>query len=268
MKTTTFLGDLSGTDLRDDAAHAYTWPGPDGRPWAYTSVTHIIGHLAAPELQRWYARMERDRCRERLAALKKGEIAPHELWREFDEKTEWAPAAEAYRDDRAGTGSGTHKEVARYVCCRVGGEQFDHVDTRDGVVCRVRSFGRWFEEEKPEFFCVEAPVFSRDHGYAGTQDAIATIDGKPLVLDYKISQRTRKNHALQLAAYRNADFIGLRNGDEHPQPHTVGGAVLLIHPDRCKLYPWPCGPEEFKAFRGLQAAQEWQRSARIPQEAL
>ncbi len=62
-----------------------------------------------------------------------------------------------------------------------------------------------FENEiatKPEF--VERRILNKDHRYAGTIDALATIDGKFGVLDIKTSQSIYRDYNLQTAAYMDA----------------------------------------------------------------
>ncbi|HTY39573.1 MAG TPA: hypothetical protein VMC43_00575 [Candidatus Paceibacterota bacterium] len=55
---------------------------------------------------------------------------------------------------------------------------------------------------KPEF--VERRIVNREHRYAGTIDALATIDGKFGVLDIKTSQAIYRDYNLQTAAYMDA----------------------------------------------------------------
>lgn len=55
---------------------------------------------------------------------------------------------------------------------------------------------------------VEATVYSEKHGYAGTTDLIASLaDGLTYDIDFKTSKGVYPENGLQLAAYRNADFI-------------------------------------------------------------
>lgn len=266
--STRFLGNLTGTQLRD-AGGVYTWPAPNGTTDRYLSVTRILDSLSKKELLRWYAAQERERICGRVAAVKAGQITGRDLVAEFDPKAEWTPAAELYRDSRASIGSSVHDQVCRYVVARDSGLPFYMDDLPEDIRPYLRSYHCWFEEAKPDYMFVEGPVFSRDFGYAGTCDGIAQIGGKLCVIDYKISARTNRDHALQLAAYRHADFIGIRNSfEEIDLPATSGGRLLLIHPDRCKLYDLPCGDAEFQAFRAAQTITEWQRAVRLPEESL
>jgi hypothetical protein len=51
---------------------------------------------------------------------------------------------------------------------------------------------------------VERRIVNRDHRYAGTVDAIATIDGKLGVLDIKTSASIYRDYCLQTSAYMDA----------------------------------------------------------------
>lgn len=71
---------------------------------------------------------------------------------------------------------------------------------------------------RPAPVLVEAVVGSRTHGYCGTVDLIADLpDGRRALLDYKTSgSGIYPETALQLAAYRWADFVIDKTGAEFP----------------------------------------------------
>ena len=82
----------------------------------------------------------------------------------------------------------------------------------------VRQYQRFLEEFQPEFLLAEAPVYNTTIGYAGTLDAVANIQGSPVVADIKTtphgpnSGRSRPPYpevALQLTLYRRAELVGL-----------------------------------------------------------
>lgn len=65
---------------------------------------------------------------------------------------------------------------------------------------------------------VEAVVASRTHQYCGTVDLIADLpDGRRALMDYKTTKSgIWPEAALQLAAYRHAEFTVTNDGDEYP----------------------------------------------------
>lgn len=73
------------------------------------------------------------------------------------------------------------------------------------------SFQKWFESVKPKVLATEQIVYSREHGYAGTFDALLEIDGKIVLCDVKTSNASRTSptgiypeYFLQLGAYSKA----------------------------------------------------------------
>jgi hypothetical protein len=73
----------------------------------------------------------------------------------------------------------------------------------------VKSFIDWRNEVKPEIIATETTIFSEIHGYAGTVDCVARINGIPCVIDFKTSKNVWKEYELQVSAYRMA----LENGE-------------------------------------------------------
>jgi hypothetical protein len=97
--------------------------------------------------------------------------------------------------------------------------------------------------------------------YAGTLDAILHLPkhvdlfgNGHVVVDYKTSAKgPYPEVALQLAAYRNADFAVLADGTKVDIPEITGGAVLsIVPPDPCKLIEVDCGPGVFDVFLAIQ----------------
>ena len=101
---------------------------------------------------------------------------------------------------------------------------------------------------------------------AGSCDALVEIHGTRLMLDYKTSKAVYSDYGLQLAAYRNMEFIGLPDGSELPVPETDAGAVLHIREGKCVLYEVPSGPAEWEAFQACALLRRWDRSGVKPKE--
>ena len=62
----------------------------------------------------------------------------------------------------------------------------------------------WEKHTKLDVRFSEVPVCHEEMGYGGTLDAIAEIDGKICLLDFKCSNGTYLEHVVQLAAYWKA----------------------------------------------------------------
>lgn len=122
------------------------------------------------------------------------------------------------------------------------------------IAGRMRNFERFLADWHPIFEMAEASVYSTRYNYAGTLDAIARLpmpsplepallgwgeSAQPRILiDYKSSERgVYPEVALQLAAYRYADFIGLADGSEAPIPPVDGAAALQITDETYHFVP-------------------------------
>lgn len=129
------------------------------------------------------------------------------------------------------------------------------------VAGRMQCFTQWLEKYKPEFLAVEASVYNRTEQYAGTLDAIVRINGQVLLVDYKTSRTGIYGEvALQLAAYRHAEFIGLPDGSEAPMPESDGAAALWIVDgdlrDEC-FVGVDTGPQVFSSFLYCREMFRW-----------
>jgi hypothetical protein len=128
----------------------------------------------------------------------------------------------AHRDRAADIGSYVHAAAEAYVL----GKPFP--PWPPVVKPRMDAFVRFLGEYRPAFEATEASVYNRTEHYAGTLDAIATIEGRRLLFDHKTGKAVYPEVSLQLAAYRHAEFIGMPDGSEAPMPGVDGAAVLHL----------------------------------------
>src|SRR5690606_34277239 len=120
----------------------------------------------------------------------------------------------------------------------------------------VDHFREFLDVADPDFLFMEETVWSETHDYAGSFDAMATIranlavvGGKLLVIDNKTTRSgVHEEVALQLSAYRHADYILRPDGSRVPMPKIEGGAVLHLRPEAWQLVPVDCGPEVLELF--------------------
>jgi hypothetical protein len=68
----------------------------------------------------------------------------------------------------------------------------------------MQNFHDWVESREIEWLACEKKVYSRSWEYAGTIDALAKINGKLCVIDFKTSAKIYKEYYLQVSAYCNA----------------------------------------------------------------
>lgn len=124
------------------------------------------------------------------------------------------------------------------------------------------TFVQFLDDFRPEYVATEATVFNRTQAYAGTLDAVMRlrIGGQPLtvLVDYKSGNHVYPEVGLQLAAYRNAEFVGLADGvAEAPMPATDAGAVLHITPKAYRLRLVRVDDEIYRAFLHAREVFRW-----------
>ncbi len=218
----------------------------------FPSVTTILNALSKPALAGWAARETAKFAVENIdevaglarkdpgAAIQLCKSAP---WRG--------------RDAAANVGSAVHDLAESYSMGRPPPE------VPEELAGYVASYRQFVEDWRPKYLAVEVTVFSRlDTGYAGSLDFIAEIAGRTVLGDIKTTASgVYPETALQLAAYRHADFIGLRDGTEMPMPETRPTALVLhLRPEGYQLLPVPADEEVFGVFRALMKVWEWRKA--------
>lgn len=226
---------------------SYIWP-PTGEQFA--SVTTIQQALSKPALVYWSAK-----------SVAEGALAREAEWQAIREEQGDEAAVRFLkglpwdkRDKAADAGSAVHAAIESAVKST---EPPRWPKALDGF--RVQ-FDRFLAAYQPEWVTSEATVYSRTHGYAGTLDSIATIGGRTLLIDAKSGENIYDETAMQLAAYRYADWIDLGDARETPMPTVEGCAVLHLRPDRYQLVEIVADQAQFEAFVHLIAVHRWQQA--------
>jgi hypothetical protein len=169
-------------------------------------------------------------------------------------------ASYRHRDAKAALGTHVHKAIEAHTL----GKPFP--PWPPPVAARMKSFERFLAKYEPHYLATEASVFSRRYRYAGTLDAIFVITkgphkGREFIVDYKTGGKdVYPETALQLAAYRHADFIGLPDGSERAMYNPDDTACLWL-PDEetgeVKLVRVVTDEEVFKAFLHVREVYRW-----------
>ena len=115
--------------------------------------------------------------------------------------TDWAlnVGGEEYHrviDEALEIGNDTHQWIEDYI-------NFGHActDPSHHIFKPVKAFLKWTEEYKPKWIDAERKVYCDKHKYAGTVDAVAKINGRVCVIDFKTSKKIYKPYHLQISAY-------------------------------------------------------------------
>lgn len=190
-------------------------------------------------------------------------------------------------EEYALTGTKPPRDFVANLVRGAGGPQTD-IDAETNVVgLMLNQFDTWLQRFTPTYQAAEVTVYDPRYGYAGTLDAILTIDGVRLITDYKTSRESfdRQGNprgpypeqvAPQLAAYRYADTLAVRRAprrinkwgrryyllgpDEQatvPIPEVDTGLVIHITPEHCHAYPMRCDEPVRDAFLYLLEAFRW-----------
>lgn len=139
------------------------------------------------------------------------------------------------------------------------------VDVPDPLEGHVDAYLKFVTDWKPQELLTEVVVGNRKHRYMGTLDTIAhLVDNHVWVLDWKTGKSgIWSEAALQLAAYRNAEFYLDRDGQEQPMPATDRAGCVWLRADGYDLVPVNTGPETFRTFL---YAQQMARFADTPRD--
>lgn len=248
----------------------------DQRCW---SVTTIIGALDKPALVYWAA-----------AQTAEAAIDDLDIWQPMVEKgrrndaVRWLTGARFRTPD--GERSASELGTAVHAACEEYALSGNRPDVDDEVRPFLNQFDEWLNRFQPEYQATETTVYSPKYGYAGTCDAFLTIDGVPLIADYKTTKKAvdkRGNPttpypeaALQLAAYRYAEVAAIwrprryesfrrryyllsrQERDEAvPVPAVEGGVVIHITPEHCEAFPVRCDASVHDAFLYVLEAARW-----------
>lgn len=170
---------------------------------------------------------------------------------------DWLKALPGYkRDSAADLGTRVHilaEQIAN------GG----HPEMTDEEAPFVTAYRCFLDDYKPTFLRVEAMVCNLTHGYAGTLDFLAVIDGATTLGDIKTGSGAYAETAIQLSALANGEFLGWP-GDprKHPLPHIEQHVVLHLRPDLYpdtgyRLIPYKVTPDTFWRFLEAKGMWEW-----------
>ena len=129
-----------------------------------------------------------------------------------------------------------------------GGEE---VDVPEPLIGHVDAYLTFVRDWEPRELIVETPVYNRRFMYAGQLDLIAElIDGFIWLLDFKTAAKgIFPEDAIQLSAYRNAEFYLDADGVEQPLPQVDRVGAIWLRADGYDLHPVSAGEREFRLWR-------------------
>jgi hypothetical protein len=210
------------------------------------SVTTIIKNgIPKPALMPWAAKMAAEHADANWYRLSKTPPA--------ERVDEIKSAYKVYTEKTATLGTLVHKLIE----CWSTGQPYPEWDKE--VEKFVDQFINFMMTIRPEFIESEVTVWSRTHGYAGTADFIARINGNIVLGDVKTGRNLYPEVGLQLSALANADFIIREDGSEEDIPQIDRMAALHVRPRSWNLNYVAKTDECFEGFLAAKQVMEWQR---------
>lgn len=199
------------------ASHRYKLSGSKDFLISVTAVTDIIDK--SRQLMRWAVLLTVDYLMKFIEETPNFtvEMLKHEIveaGREYDKK----------REKAADIGTQVHAWVEKFITSAIAGETAPDMPEDENVLNGIAGFLTWGNKHNIQFHCTERLVYSREHNYSGLLDAIATIDGKKYVIDFKTSKGIYSSFRYQVAGYRNA------YEEENPADKIDGN--MIIHFDK------------------------------------
>ena len=174
-------------------------------------------------------------------------------------KKEWR----GVRDRAALRGTEVHNLAEKVV----HGEE---VEVPDHLAGHLEAYIQFLDDFQVVPVLVEKAVFSRSYKYAGTFDLVAEIDGIRWLLDIKTNASgVYAETALQLAAYRFADFYIEDDLSEHAMPEVERTGVIHVTASGYELVPVIANRDEFGTFcHAIQMANWMDDNKDLVQPAL
>lgn len=109
----------------------------------------------------------------------------------------------------------------------------------------------------------EMTVASLTHGYAGTLDLIIEMNGKRYLADIKTGSGVYASTALQLAAYRYAEYQVTDEGSlAEYRPEVEGAVVIHLKPMSYRVVEFRCDEPVFDVFLKAKELKEWDDSSK------
>lgn len=222
----------------------YDWAGE--RFWSVTTI--IGGGCPKPALLPWGIKMVAEGA---VEAVESGALVPM-VGQDRDAAVQFLKGLPyAKRDRAANLGTDVHAAIEAVQL----GKPMPPAPLP--IRPHMEQFARFVADYQPEFEMAEETVYNRSESYAGTLDAVVRIGGRTLILDVKTGKDIYPETAMQLAAYRHAEFRGLPDGDERPMPPVDGACALHLTADGYRLLDVEAGEDVFRAFLYCREVFRW-----------
>ncbi len=237
---------------RVDRGRYHTYQDGDGH--RIPGVTTILGGgIPKPNLINWAAN-----------ATAEGAV------NDWDNLTTLPPAARLkalqgirYETNNAAKNKGT--AIHGYAEKLVQGQQVTGIP--DELRPYTEAYVRFIDEWALDPILIEVVVVNYSHGWAGTLDLIAEIttpagERETWLLDIKTGEKgIFPETALQLAAYRNAEFFVDNDGNEQPMITVDNTGAIHVTADDAVLVPTVSEAAQYIQFRHAKKVYEFEQDS-------
>lgn len=111
---------------------------------------------------------------------------------------------------------------------------------------------------QPEWELLEATVWNREHGYAGTMDGLMRLpNGRRYLVDFKTGNGVYSEYGMQVEALARGEFILDTQGKETPMTEVDALAILHLRPEFYELHEVRRHDFVWDAFKGLLAVKKF-----------
>jgi hypothetical protein len=233
----------------------YEWQGQ--RCWSVTTI--IGGGLPKPALINWAKKFTAEYAIDNYARLGTLLEPSPDGFVDRAGALDWLKNASFRdRDRKADIGTAVHEATEAHVLGKPTPPWPDEIKPR------MAMFERFLADWDPSYEegMTEASCFNLAESYAGTLDAIVTIHGRKYLMDVKTGGKDiYPDVALQLAAYRAAEFIAAPDGSAVPMPE-VDGCLALHLPETgdYTLIEVRADEEVLTAFKFVREVFRWQEA--------
>jgi len=225
----------------DSFRHVYTLL-PEGKK--IPSVTTVLSVINKPALINWAAGQAVDY----LVA----NIKPGVSYDEIQLNSLFTTARKAHmtrKQETADIGSMVHEWISKHI----KGEN-PEMPINQQLRDSINNFLAWKEEHKVNFLLSEQPVYSKIHGYCGTLDFVAKVNGELFLGDIKTSTGIYDEYFIQLSSY------GIARQEEFPQEKYKHQGIIRIGRDGSFEFKTANNIDKcFEAFLSAKKLWEWQQ---------
>ena len=161
--------------------------------------TSIVGVINKPALMYWAVNQAIDN----LAGILKPGVSYDEV--QIKNMLEEAKKRHTKtKEAAADIGAMIHDWISKFLKAGMEKKPLPKLPVNPEMKTAIQGFLKWAKENKVKFIHSERKIYSKKHGYAGTLDAEAKVNGKLAIIDFKTSNAFYPEYFLQTVAYQQA----------------------------------------------------------------